>query len=186
MDRDKLNEFRNNALLFLFNIEILEDNTYVYDKNLVQGGLEYEDLEFQDINTVFTVDNFTVLQFDKPLRKNGILIINFNGIYMDSYEKSELFYREKYNKIIENNDNVKLINYIPLRTVSKENFMNLFERTEFNGIVTFDYIINKLYEIYIKNVIDEIDPEKIIIMDKELIKPLKNILNDVEVLENNQ
>ncbi len=181
---EKLNKLRNDALQFLFNIEILEDNTYVYDKNLIQGGLEYEDLEFSDINAIFTVDNFTVLQLDKPLRKNGILIINFNGIYKNSYEESELFYREKYDKIINNNSNVKLINYIPLRTISKKNFMDLFERTEFNGIVNFDYIVNKLYEIYIKPVIDEIDPDKIIIMDKELIDPLKNILNDAEFLEN--
>ncbi len=184
MNEDKLNSLRNNALKFLFYIEILEDNTYVYDENLVQGGLEYDDLEFQDINTIFTVDNFTVLQFDKPLRKNGTLIINFNGIYTDSYEKSESFYREKYDKIIGNNVNVKLINFLPLRTPSKDHFMNLFERTEFNGIISFDYLIDKLYGIYIKPVIDEIEPEKIVIADRELVDPLKNISVNAEFIGN--
>ena len=36
-------------------------NKFVSRDDFEQGNLEYEDLEFQDINMLFTIDDFTVL-----------------------------------------------------------------------------------------------------------------------------
>ncbi len=178
---DKLNIYRNKAIEFLFNVDILEDNTYVYDENMVQGGLEYEDLEFCDINTVFTVDNFTAYQFDGKLREGGTLIINFNGKYYEDDEESKRFYSEKYRSFIDSGENIKMINFFPLRTTEKDVFLELFHRTEFNGIINMDYLVSKLYEIYLKPVIEILKPENIVVGDKELYKPVEKEISDIDV-----
>ncbi|MEM0139549.1 MAG: hypothetical protein QXZ44_02930 [Ferroplasma sp.] len=173
--QDNLDTYRNEAIDFLFNVDILKDNTYVYDESMVQGGLEYEDLEFCDINTVFTIDDFTVYQFDGELREGGTLIINFNGKYEETDEESKKFYEKKYSSLITSTDNIKMMNFFPLRTTGKAEFLDLFHRTEFNGIINMDYLARKLYEIYIKPAIGLIKPEKIVILDKELQEPIDRL-----------
>ncbi len=174
---DELDELRNNAIDFLFNVDIIEDCTYVSRDDFVPGGLEYDDLDYQDINMLFTVDDFTVLNLNGD--KTDKLIINFNGIHGDdpeSFDDKE-FYKNKYRQITEKLDNVSMINIVPLRTREKETFLNLFQRTEFNGIVTFDYIIESLFRTYIVPVIHILKPAEILVFDPMISDSLKNIID---------
>ena len=174
---DELDELRNKAIDFLFNVDIIEDCTYVNREDFVPGGLEQDDLDYQDINMLFTVDDFTVLKLNGDTTEK--LIINFNGIHGDDPENfdDKEFYKNKYHLITEKSNNVSMINIIPLRTREKHTFLNLFERTEFNGIVTFDYIIESLFRTYILPVINITKPRKILIFDQMISDSLKNIIS---------
>ncbi len=174
---DELDELRNKAIDFLFNVDIIEDCTYVNREDFVPGGLEQDDLYYQDINMLFTVDDFTVLKLNGDTTEK--LIINFNGIHGDDPENfdDKEFYKNKYHLITEKSNNVSMINIIPLRTREKQTFLNLFERTEFNGIVTFDYIIESLFRTYILPVINITKPRKILIFDQMISDSLKNIIS---------
>ena len=174
---DELDELRNKAIDFLFNVDIIEDCTYVNREDFVPGGLEQDDLDYQDINMLFTVDDFTVLKLNGDTTEK--LIINFNGIHGDDPENfdDKEFYKNKYHLITEKSNNVSMINIIPLRTREKQTFLNLFERTEFNGIVTFDYIIESLFRTYILPVINITKPRKILIFDQMISDSLKNIIS---------
>ncbi|MCL4452974.1 hypothetical protein [Ferroplasma sp.] len=174
---DELDKLRNNAIDFLFNVDIIEDCTYVNRDDFVPGGLEYDDLDYQDINMLFTVDDFTVLNLNGDRTRK--LIINFNGIHGDDPENFDdiEFYKNKYRSVMERASNVSMINIIPLRTKEKQTFLNLFERTEFNGIVTFDFIIESLFRTYIVPVINIIKPEEVLVLDPMLSKSLKTIID---------
>ncbi|WMT52032.1 MAG: hypothetical protein RE471_03935 [Ferroplasma sp.] len=174
---DELDKLRNNAIDFLFNVDIIEDCTYVSRDDFVQGGLEYDDLDYQDINMLFTVDDFTVLNLNGD--RADKLIINFNGIHGDDPENFDdrEFYKNKYRSVMERASNVSMINIIPLRTKEKETFLNLFERTEFNGIVTFDFMIESLFRTYILPVIDIIKPHEVLVLDPMISESLKAIID---------
>ncbi|WP_048074066.1 hypothetical protein [Ferroplasma acidarmanus] len=175
---DELDELRNKAIELLLNVDIIRDCTYVNRDDFEQGTLEYEDLDYQDKNMLFTIDDFTVLNLKGDKNHVDKLIINFNGIHGDDPENFDDvdFYMEKYSDILEKNDNVSLINIIPLRTNRKETFLALFDRTEFNGIITFDYIINTLFKSYILPVINIIKPGEVLILDSRLKNSIKNVL----------
>jgi hypothetical protein len=175
---DGLDKLRNEAIAFLLNVDIIRDCTYVSREDFEQGRLESEDLDYQDINMLFTIDDFTVLTLKGNKNFAGKLIINFNGIHGDDPENFDdiKFYREKYSEVLNREDNVSLINIIPLRTNSKETFLNLFERTEFNGIITFDYIINSLFKNYILPVIKIVKPEEVLVFDRKLSDSISRIL----------
>ena len=174
---DELDELRNNAIDFLFNVDIIEDCTYVDRDDFIPGGLEHDDLDYQDINMLFTIDDFTVLKLNGEITEK--LIINFNGIHGNDPENfdDKEFYRNKYHLITEKSSNVSMINIIPLRTKEKQTFLNLFGRTEFNGIVTFDYIIESLFRTYILPVINIIKPQEIMVFDPMISASLKNIIS---------
>lgn len=175
---DELDELRNKAIELLLNVDIIRDCTYVNRDDFEQGTLEYEDLDYQDKNMLFTIDDFTVLNLKGDKNHVDKLIINFNGIHGDDPENFDDvdFYMEKYSDILEKNDNVSLINIIPLRTNRKETFLALFDRTEFNGIITFDYIINTLFKSYVLPVINIIKPGEVLILDSRLKNSIKNVL----------
>ncbi|MCL4349546.1 hypothetical protein [Ferroplasma acidiphilum] len=175
---DELDELRNKAIELLLNVDIIRDCTYVNRDDFEQGTLEYEDLDYQDKNMLFTIDDFTVLNLKGDKNHVDKLIINFNGIHGDDPENFDDvdFYMEKYSDILEKNNNVSLINIIPLRTNRKETFLALFDRTEFNGIITFDYIINTLFKSYILPVINIIKPGEVLILDSRLKNSIKNVL----------
>ena len=175
---DELDELRNKAIALLLNVDIIRDCTYVNRDDFEQGTLEYEDLDYQDKNMLFTIDDFTVLNLKGDKNHVDKLIINFNGIHGDDPENFDDvdFYMEKYSDILEKNNNVSLINIIPLRTNRKETFLALFDRTEFNGIITFDYIINTLFKSYILPVINIIKPGEVLILDSRLKNSIKNVL----------
>ena len=79
-------------------------------------------------------------------------------------------------------DNISLINIIPLRTNRKETFLNLFERTEFNGIITFDYIIGSLFRVYILPVIDIVKPREVLVFDSMLKNSIQKLLESDEAI----
>ena len=174
---DELDELRNNAIDFLFNVDIIEDCTYVDRADFIPGGLEHDDLDYQDVNMLFTIDDFTVLKLNGDRTEK--LIINFNGIHGDDPENfnDREFYKNKYHLITEQSSNVSMINIIPLRTKEKQTFLNLFGRTELNGIVTFDYIIESLFRTYILPVINIIKPGEIMVFDPMISSSLKNIIS---------
>ena len=105
---DELDKLRNNAIDFLFNVDIIEDCTYVNRDDFVPGGLEYDDLDYQDINMLFTVDDFTVLNLNGDRTRK--LIINFNGIHGDDPENFDdiEFYKNKYRSVMERASNVSM------------------------------------------------------------------------------
>jgi hypothetical protein len=175
---DDLDNLRNKAIDFLFNVDIIKDCTYVSRDDFEPGSMEIEDLEYQDINMLFTIDDFTVLNLKGDRANAEQLIINFNGIHGDDPENFDdvEFYREKYADVLDKSDNVFLINIIPLRTNRKETFLNLFERTEFNGIVTFDYIIDYLFRKYAVPVINIVKPEEVLVFDPMLKNSIQRIL----------
>jgi hypothetical protein len=182
---DQLDELRNKAVELLLNVDIIRDCTYVSREDFEQGSLEYEDLDYQDINMLFTIDDFTVLNLKGDKDNVEKLIINFNGIHGDDPENFDdlQFYREKYSDVLEKNNNVSLINIIPLRTNRKETFLNLFDRTEFNGIITFDYIIDTLFKSYILPVINIIKPEEVLVLDSMLKNSIKNAVNPDNIVD---
>ena len=181
---DDLDKLRNGAIDFLFNVDIIRDCTYVSRDDFEQGNLEYEDLEYQDINMLFTIDDFTVLNLKGNVDSVDKLIINFNGIHGDDPQNFDdvQFYREKYSDVLEREDNISLINIIPLRTNRKETFLNLFERTEFNGIITFDYIIGSLFRVYILPVIDIVKPREVLVFDSMLKNSIQKLLESDEAV----
>ncbi len=183
---DELDELRNKAIELLLNVDIIRDCTYVNRDDFERGTLEYEDLDYQDQNMLFTIDDFTVLNLKGDKNHVDKLIINFNGIHGDDPENFDDvdFYKKKYSGILKKSDNVSLINIIPLRTNSKETFLNLFERTEFNGIITFDYIIGKLFKDYISPVINIIKPKEVLVLDSMLKNSIKNVVESDSIINN--
>ncbi len=140
---------------------------------MVQGGLEKEDLEFSDPALVFTIDNFTVYNFENRVIKNGILFINFNGKLKYDDDPNNCFETE-FTDIISacknKGININFVNFVPLRTRDTETFKLMFRRTELNGIVSISSVLDYLYKNYIKKVIDYLEPETLIITDEDIIK----------------
>jgi len=183
---DQLDELRNKAIELLLNVDIIRDCTYVSREDFEQGSLESEDLDYQDINMLFTIDDFTLLNLKGDKNNVKKLIINFNGIHGNDPENFDdlQFYLDKYSDVLEKNDDVSLINIIPLRTNRKETFLNLFDRTEFNGIITFDYIIDTLFKSYILPVINITKPEEILVLDSMLKNSIKNAVVSNNMVDN--
>ncbi len=188
MEDSYLQNLRNKAIKYLFNIDIIRDNSYVYDTTMEQGGLEKEDLEFSDPSLVFTIDNFTLYSPKNMIEKHGLLFINFNGKLKYDDEPENCFgneYKDLISTCTNKGLNINFINFVPLRTRDVKTFKSMFNRTELNGIVFISDVLDYLYKNYIKKVIDYLEPETLIITDKDIIKII-NKYDEFKIINGNE
>ncbi|KJE49850.1 hypothetical protein TZ01_01815 [Acidiplasma sp. MBA-1] len=176
----ELNELKRAAIDFVFNIDIIRDNTYIHNSEYGSGGLEYEDLEYSDPSITFTTTDYTVYSPDNEIITGGFLFINFITPMEYSMDDKNYF-EERFNDLISycksKNLNLNFVDFFPLSPENRETFNAMFKRTELNGIVTMDFLMNNIFEMYIKKIIELLKPDKIIADDQDI----KNFLQKKNV-----